>query len=91
MTLGALDDVLRGAASVRISEIEWYGEVVVDLSRPEDRDRLRAAMAVDSLPGYVCACRGRIVFEFFSRPLADGHQTPATWSRRAGGCRPSTP
>lgn len=65
MTLSALDDVLRGAASVRVCEIEWHGEVVVDLSRSEDRDRLRAAMAVESLPGYVCACRGQVLFEFF--------------------------
>ncbi|MET9626647.1 hypothetical protein ABZX92_04205 [Lentzea sp. NPDC006480] len=64
MSLTALDDVLRGAARVRVEEIEWYGEVVVDLSRPEDRDRLRAAMKIGSLPGYVCACRGQVRFEF---------------------------
>ncbi|MGW6935564.1 hypothetical protein ACWGE0_36265 [Lentzea sp. NPDC054927] len=39
MTFSALDDVLRGAASVRVSEIEWHGETLVDLSRAEDRDR----------------------------------------------------
>ncbi|NGY58717.1 hypothetical protein G7043_07225 [Lentzea sp. NEAU-D13] len=64
MTLTALDDVLRAAASVRVAEIEWYGEALVDLSREEDRDRLRAAMKVESLPGYVCACRGQVRFEF---------------------------
>jgi hypothetical protein len=62
--LAALDEILRGAASVRVSEIEWYGETVVDLARPEDRDRLRAAMTVASLPGYVCMCRGQVRFEF---------------------------
>ena len=42
MTLTALDGVLRDAASVRVSEIEWYGEVVFDLTRgPES-----------------CACQG---------------------------------
>lgn len=65
MTLTALDDVLQNAASVRVSEIEWYGEVVVDLSNEQDRDRLRAAMKIGSLPGYVCACRGQARFEFF--------------------------
>lgn len=64
MTLSALDDVLCAAASVRVAEIEWYGEALVDLSREEDRDRLRAAMKVESLPGYVCACRGQVRFEF---------------------------
>jgi hypothetical protein len=64
VTLSALDDVLRDAASVRISEVEWYGEIAVDLSDERDRDRLRAAMKVDSLPGHVCACRGQVRFEF---------------------------
>jgi len=62
--LAALDEVLRGAASVRVAEIEWYGEILVDLTRSDDRDRLRAAMAVSSLPGYVCMCRGQVWFEF---------------------------
>ena len=65
MTLTALDDVLRAAASVRVAEIEWYGKALVDLSREEDLGRLRAAMRVESLPGYVCACRGQVRFEFF--------------------------
>ncbi|SFR29989.1 hypothetical protein SAMN04488564_12540 [Lentzea waywayandensis] len=65
MTLSALDDVLRTASSVRVSEIEWYGEIVVDLTRPGVLDGLRAAMAVESLPGVVCACRGQVRFEFF--------------------------
>jgi hypothetical protein len=65
VSLTALDEVLQKAASVRISEIEWYGEVVVDLSRPEKLDGLRAAMRIGSLPGYVCACRGQFRFEFF--------------------------
>lgn len=64
MTLTALDDVLRHAASVRVSEIEWYGEVVVDLTLPGELGRLRAVMAVESLTGAVCACRGQVLFEF---------------------------
>lgn len=64
-TLSALDDVLRDAASVRVSEIEWYGQIVVDLTEPGELDRLRAALAVADLPGYVCACRGQVRFEFF--------------------------
>ncbi|MFI6098884.1 hypothetical protein ACIA8G_25295 [Lentzea sp. NPDC051213] len=62
--LSALDAVLRNASSVRIAEIEWYGDMIVALSRPDERDRLRAAMAVGSLPGMVCACRGQVRFEF---------------------------
>lgn len=90
MSLTALDDVLRGAASVRISEIEWYGEVVVDLSQPEDRDRLRAAMRIGSLPGYVCACRGQFRFEFFDvrgEPLTEvvaHHGVSLDWQWESG-------
>lgn len=62
MTLSALDDVLRDAVSVRISEVEWYGEIVVDLA--EDGGRLRETMKVAELPGHVCACRGQVRFEF---------------------------
>ncbi|MEU3649473.1 hypothetical protein AB0E59_39290 [Lentzea sp. NPDC034063] len=65
MTFSALDDVLRTAASVRVREIDWYGEIVVDLTRPGVLDGLRAAMAVESLPGAVCACAGQVRFEFF--------------------------
>ncbi|MGW6449487.1 hypothetical protein [Lentzea sp. NPDC055074] len=46
MRLDALDVVLRDAESVLVSEIEWYGDVVVDLTRPGTLDGLRAAMAV---------------------------------------------
>jgi hypothetical protein len=62
--LSALDAVVRTASSVRVSEIEWYGEIVVDLTRPGVLDDLRAAMAVESVPGVVCACRGQVRFEF---------------------------
>lgn len=65
MTLSALDDVLRTALGVRVSEIEWYGEIVVDLTRPDVLEGLRAAMAIESLPGVVCACAGQVRFEFF--------------------------
>lgn len=64
MRLDALDVVLRDAASVLVSEIEWYGDVVVDLTPPGALDVLRAAMAVQSLTGAVCACRGQVWFEF---------------------------
>ncbi|MEU0885126.1 hypothetical protein ABZ345_41590 [Lentzea sp. NPDC005914] len=90
MSLTALDDVLRDAASVRISEIEWYGEIVVDLSRAEDRDRLRAAMRIGSLPGYVCACRGQFRFEFFDvrgEPLTEvvaHHGVSLNWQWDSG-------
>ncbi|SDF64848.1 hypothetical protein SAMN05216553_102490 [Lentzea fradiae] len=63
MTESALGDVLRHAASVRVEEIDGYGQVVVD--RPEALDGLRAAMEVSALPGHVCACRGQVRFEFF--------------------------
>jgi hypothetical protein len=81
MTLSALDDVLRGAASVRVSEIEWYGEVTVDLSDDHERDRLRAAMKISSLPGYVCVCRGQVRFEFFD---ARGEPRPRGARERCG-------
>lgn len=61
--LFALDDVLRRAVSVRVEEIEGYGQIVVN--RPEALGSLRAAMKVSALPGYVCACRGQVRFEFF--------------------------
>jgi len=62
--LSALDAVVSEAVSVRVTELEAHGRIVVDLSRSDDRARLRAAMAVSSLPGYVCACRGQVRFEF---------------------------
>ncbi|ANZ37545.1 hypothetical protein BBK82_17295 [Lentzea guizhouensis] len=67
--VAALDAVVCEAASVRVVELEAHGRIVVDLSRSDDRERLRAAMTVSSLPGYVCACRGQVRFEFFD---ADG-------------------
>ncbi|MEV6242838.1 hypothetical protein [Lentzea sp. NPDC051838] len=90
MSLTALDEVLRNAASVRVSEIQWYGEITVDLSRPEERDRLRAAMKVGSLPGYVCACRGQARLEFFdaqSEPLTEvvlHHGISLDWQWESG-------
>ncbi len=90
MTLSALDDVLRGATGVRVAEVEWFGEVFVDLSRPEDRDRLRAAMAVAELPGCVCACRGQVRFEFLDargERLTDvvlHHGTTLAWQWDSG-------
>ncbi|MFD4642811.1 hypothetical protein ACFWN2_36265 [Lentzea sp. NPDC058436] len=60
----ALDAVVSTASSVRISEVEWYREVVVDLTIPATLDGLRAALEISSLPGYVCACIGQVWFEF---------------------------
>ncbi|MBC6460186.1 hypothetical protein [Actinomadura sp. HBU206391] len=39
-------------------------EILADLSEPAELDRLRRAMAVDSVPGAVCACAGDVRFEF---------------------------
>ncbi|WP_329788832.1 hypothetical protein V1227_30840 [Lentzea sp. DG1S-22] len=60
MTLTALDDVVRKASHVRFTEVgtpDEFVEVGVD-------DELRAALAVESSPGGVCACRGDVRFEF---------------------------
>ena len=63
--LSALDSVLRKTFHVRLVEVHASRGrgVVVDLTQPGERDRLRAAMAVRSLPGMVCACMGDVRFE----------------------------
>ncbi|WP_086819976.1 hypothetical protein [Allokutzneria sp. NRRL B-24872] len=58
-----LDVMLRQASRVRVAEISGSGTAVVDLEPPGARDRLRAAMVVESLPGFVCMCRGDVRFE----------------------------
>lgn len=61
--LSALDVVLRNACHVRLVEVRASRRaIVVDLTESE-RDRLRKAMAVRSLPGMVCACMGDVRFE----------------------------
>ncbi|MFJ5992953.1 hypothetical protein [Lentzea sp. NPDC092896] len=91
MTFSALDDVLRTAASVRVCEIDWYGEVVVDLTRPGVLDGLRAAMVVESTPGVVCACSGQARFEFFGAQVdsrrGSGDQRVAVAGVERGRCR----
>lgn len=61
----ALDSVLRGTFHVRLVEVgaSRRREIVVDLTRQVERDRLRAAMAVRSLAGLACACMGDVRFE----------------------------
>ncbi|MEV4313109.1 hypothetical protein [Actinocrispum sp. NPDC049592] len=62
--LSALDAVVRNAARVRLAEVRTPAECSVDLAQPGERDRLRAAMVVESLPGAACACAGDVRFEF---------------------------
>jgi 3',5'-cyclic AMP phosphodiesterase CpdA len=61
----ALDSVLRGTFHVRLVEVgaSRRREIVVDLTRQVERDRLRAAMALRSLAGLACACMGDVRFE----------------------------
>ncbi|GAB2852162.1 hypothetical protein [Lentzea nigeriaca] len=61
----ALDSVLRNTVHVRLVEVRAARrrDVVVDLSGPGERDRLREAMAVRSLAGLACACMGDVRFE----------------------------
>ncbi|MCB5164564.1 hypothetical protein LG634_06915 [Streptomyces bambusae] len=62
--LRALDDVLRDAVRLRLTEADPGGRASVDLSQASDLDRLRTAMAVGKLPGHACACAGDVRFEF---------------------------
>ncbi|GGU30475.1 hypothetical protein [Lentzea flava] len=61
----ALDSVLRDTAHVRLVEVRAARrrDVVVDLTPPGERDRLREAMAVRSWPGMECSCMGDVRFE----------------------------
>jgi hypothetical protein len=65
-----LDAVLLRASHVRLGMVvprvgdPTESEPVVDLSHPDERDRLRTAMEVESLPGSVCMCSGDVRFEF---------------------------
>jgi hypothetical protein len=61
----ALDSVLRDTCHVRLVEVRAVRrrEIVVDLTRPGERDRLREVMAVRSLAGLACACMGDVRFE----------------------------
>jgi hypothetical protein len=60
-----LDSVLRDTCHVRLVEVRAARrrDIVVDLTRQGERDRLRAAMAVRSLAGMACACMGDVRFE----------------------------
>ena len=61
----ALDSVLRDTCHVRLVEVSAARrrDVVVDLTRQGERDRLRKAMAVRSVAGLACACMGDVRFE----------------------------
>ena len=61
----ALDSVLRDTCHVRLVEVRAVRrrEIVVDLTRPGERDRLREVMAVRSLAGLACAGMGDVRFE----------------------------
>ncbi|MGF1432321.1 hypothetical protein [Kitasatospora sp. LaBMicrA B282] len=74
----ALDTVLQQARRVRVGDSAGRpnglvdAEFEVDLAAPADLARLRAALAVDSLPGLTCMCMGDVLFEFLdagARPL----------------------
>ncbi|MET9879742.1 hypothetical protein ABZZ36_34770 [Actinacidiphila glaucinigra] len=66
----ALDAVVKHARRVRVTPAIAPadlsdGEIVVNLSDRTELDHLRAAMAVESLPGCVCMCLGDVRFEFW--------------------------
>lgn len=66
----ALDSVLQQARVVQVSSASGFGvdgEIWVGLSDPVDSSQLRAAMAVESLPGFHCMCLGDVRFEVFDR------------------------
>ncbi|GAA1070276.1 hypothetical protein GCM10009665_78200 [Kitasatospora nipponensis] len=66
----ALDSVLQQAHVVQVGSVGGFGvdgEIRVDLSDPVESARLRTAMAVESLPGFHCMCRGDVRFEVFDR------------------------
>jgi hypothetical protein len=65
VTLSALDAVLRKAFHVRLVEVHAPRgrELVVELAQSGERDRLRTAMAVQSLSGMACTCMGDVRFE----------------------------
>ncbi|MFJ9547522.1 hypothetical protein [Streptomyces erythrochromogenes] len=75
----ALDSVLQEAHTVRVSSVGPVspvspvsgsgvdGGIRVDLSGPAEPARIRAAMAVESLPGIRCMCPGDVRFEVFDR------------------------
>ncbi|NEA60366.1 hypothetical protein G3I60_40940 [Streptomyces sp. SID13666] len=64
--LAALDCLLQRARAVRVSDVVHPAEpaILTDLMEPADLSRLRRAMAVSSLPGGICMCRGDIRFDF---------------------------
>ncbi|WP_405869964.1 hypothetical protein OHB11_00895 [Streptomyces zaomyceticus] len=64
----ALDSVLQQAHVVQVNSVGRFkedAEIRVDLSDPAQSVQLRAAMAVESLPGFHCMCLGDIRFEVF--------------------------
>ncbi|MFK0214338.1 hypothetical protein [Streptomyces sp. NPDC090298] len=66
----ALDQVLQRADLVRVGSVHEAGadgEFRVNLCDPAESDQLRAAMAVESLPGTHCMCLGDVRFELFDR------------------------
>ncbi|QNS02171.1 hypothetical protein [Streptomyces xanthii] len=66
----ALDSVLQQAHVVQVSSVSEFGavgEIRVDLSDPAESAKLRAAMAVESLPGLRCMCFGDVRFEVFDQ------------------------
>ncbi|MFJ9764101.1 hypothetical protein ACIRUY_09815 [Streptomyces erythrochromogenes] len=89
----ALDGVLQRAHLVRVSPVSGAGEdgeIRVDLSDPAESARIRAAMAVESLPGFHCMCLGDVRFEVLDRagePLAAvvlHHGVTLRWGRWEG-------
>lgn len=68
--LSALDEVLNDACHVRLVEVRASRRaIVVDVTGPGERERLRKVMAVRSLPGMVCACMGDVRFEILDARL----------------------
>ncbi|MFI6351036.1 hypothetical protein [Streptomyces sp. NPDC050560] len=86
----ALDSVLRQAHVVEVSAVSGSGvdgRIRVDLRDPGELARLRAAMAVESLPGVHCMCLGDVHFAVFGQDggrLADvvlHHGATLRWER----------
>ncbi|GAA4840269.1 hypothetical protein [Kitasatospora terrestris] len=67
----ALDSVLRQASAVRVGPVSGDAELRVELADSAEAARLRAAMAVDSIPDSYCMCLGDVRFELLDR---DGGQ-----------------
>lgn len=92
-----LDSVLQQAHVVQVSSVSGFGvngEIMVDLSDPAKSERLRTAVAVESLPGFHYMCVGDVRFELFDPSggrLAVVLHHGATLRWGSGRATPSSP